>query len=255
APAGMAFQQLAMTGPEIRAVSEHFEKEAAEPAIKLDGPYATEGNLRRLAGGRRVVHLATHGFARHDLASGITPLGVAGFDRLRPGHERFLVHYDLLVLTGLALAGANRREGSGDDDGILTALEAQDLNLEGCELVVLSACDTALGDMSTAGEGVIGLVRAFKSAGARSVVASLWPVDDEATRRLMEKLYAGAFRKGARRPPAIALRMAAAALRDTELEVIDARASMLRGREVRVKRRPFASPRHWAAFVAYGPLR
>ena len=160
-----------------------------------------------------------------------------------------------MLLRGLALAGANERKGGGDDDGILTAMEAQDLNLEGVELVVLSACDTARGDMPTAGEGVMGLVRGFRAAGARSVVASLWSVDDRATRRLMEGFYSRAFAKEGALPPAVALRDAALALRDAEVEVVDPRASLLAGKEVKVKKRPFAAPRHWAAFLAYGPIR
>ena len=71
----------------------------------------------------------------------------------------------------------------------------------------------------------------------------------------MEEFYSRAFTKDGARPPAIALREAALALRDLEVEVVDEEASMFAGREVKVKKRPFAAPRHWAAFVAYGPLR
>ena len=85
-------------------------------------------------------------------------------------------------------AGANPREGGGGDDGILTALEASHLDLDGVELVVLSACNTALGKAES-GEGVIGLVQGFQMAGARRVIGSLWKVDDEATRALMVKFY------------------------------------------------------------------
>ena len=71
----------------------------------------------------------------------------------------------------------------------------------------------------------------------------------------MEGFYSRAFTTEGSRPPAVALREAALALRDLEVEVVDEKASMHTGRPVKVKRRPFAAPRHWAAFVAYGPVR
>jgi CHAT domain-containing protein len=96
-----------------------------------------------------------------------------------------------LLRSGIALAGANvSRPG---DPGILTALEASTLNLWGTRLVTLSACDTGVGDVKT-GEGVYGLRRAFFVAGAESVVMSLWPISDQATRSMMTRYYAGLTR-------------------------------------------------------------
>jgi CHAT domain-containing protein len=92
-----------------------------------------------------------------------------------------------LLRSGLALADANTRD-SGSEDGILTALEASGLNLWGTKLVVLSACDTGLGEVRN-GEGVYGLRRAFVLAGAESLVMSLWPVSDYSTRKLMASYY------------------------------------------------------------------
>jgi len=86
----------------------------------------------------------------------------------------------------LALAGAN--EHKSEDDGIMTALETAGLSLWGTKLVVLSACDTGVGEVRT-GEGVYGLRRALVLAGSESQVMSLWPVDDEATRDLMVDYY------------------------------------------------------------------
>ena len=141
-----------------------------------------------------------------------------------------------MLLSGLALAGANPRQGADGDDGILTALEASNLELDGVELVTLSACETARGTAES-GEGVQGLVSAFQMAGARRVIASLWKVDDEGTRHLMEGLYARILRADGPLAPADALREASLALRNAK----DASG-----------RARFAAPRDWAAFVAYG---
>ena len=89
---------------------------------------------------------------------------------------------------GLALAGANARSGGGSEDGILTAEEVASLDLRGVELVVLSACDTAAGDIS-AGEGVLGLRSAFRQAGARSIVMTLWSIGDNQARLWMQDFY------------------------------------------------------------------
>ena len=123
------------------------------------------------------------------------------------------------LLSGLALAGANRAaentpsppaplskgEGSQSDNGILTAEEIGTENLEGVQLVVLSACETGLGK-SAGGEGVLGLQRSFQAAGARNVVASLWPVDDKATAALMTEFYTKLWKE--HKPPIDALREA-----------------------------------------------
>ena len=100
--------------------------------------------------------------------------------------DQSLSGYHPGLLSGLALAGANRP--TEEDDGILTAEEISSLDLGGCELAVLSACETGLG-RTAGGEGLLGLQRAFQSAGAKTVVASLWSVPDEATRLLMVRFY------------------------------------------------------------------
>jgi CHAT domain-containing protein len=134
---------------------------------------------------------------------------------------------DPLLRSGLALAGANHGK-SGDDDGVLTALEAAYLDLSGTKLVVLSACDTGVGEVKN-GEGVQGLRRALVLAGSESQVISLWPVSDEATKDLMIPYYK-ALQQGEGRSEG---------LRQVQLR-------MLRGRKD--LRHPF----YWAAFIQSG---
>jgi CHAT domain-containing protein len=93
-----------------------------------------------------------------------------------------------LLRSGLALAGFNTRSGGGDEDGVLTALETAGLQLRGTQLVVLSACETGVGDVEN-GEGVYGLRRALAIAGAQSQIISLWKVSDEGTKDLMVDYY------------------------------------------------------------------
>src|SRR5262249_17420752 len=135
--------------------------------------------------------LATHGFfAPPTLTSalapdarvsgGLAPLGLLEREGVAGWHPG--------LLSGLVLAGANQPPQPDRDDGILTALEITELDLSGVELTVLAACETGLGRVA-GGEGLLGLQRAFQAAGARSVIASLWAVNDEGTRQLMERFY------------------------------------------------------------------
>lgn len=128
------------------------------------GEAANQQNLQRLES-PRVLHLATHGF--------------------------FLNAPDIpnpFLRVGIALSGARASVLAGEEYGLLTALQLSALQLSGTELVVLSACETALGDV-IAGEGVIGLNQAFIAAGARRVMLSLWKVPDQETALLMENFY------------------------------------------------------------------
>ena len=201
----------------------------------LIGRDASEAAFKREAPGHRVLHLATHGFFLNgDCAS--APTGTRGVGGLTSAGARRPAENPLL-LSGLALAGANRRASAGpdEDDGILTAEEVASLDLSGVEWAVLSACDTGVGEIR-AGEGVFGLRRAFQVAGARTVVMSLWSVDDQATRAWMRALYEGRFQRKL----------------STADAVHQASLSMLRDRRAKgLSTHPF----YWAAFVAAGDWR
>jgi len=145
---------------------------------------ATEAALKLVAG-PRVLHISTHGFFLHDppTTAPVSPLEETG----RSSGWK-LPEENPLLRSGLVLAGANQRQSGADEDGILTALEASTLDLRGTKLVVLSACETGVGDVKN-GEGVYGLRRALVLAGAASQLMSLWQVDDQATRQLMVEYY------------------------------------------------------------------
>ena len=172
-----------------------------------DGADAAESHLQALRS-PLVLHLATHGFFLpdpvHDAQTGegaplVGTLGIR-FDRLAQVPNPML-------RSGLALAGANAWSQGGTPqpeigDGILTAEEVAGLDLLGTQLVVLSACETGLGDVHV-GQGVYGLRRAFIVAGARTLVMSLWKVPDEETRELMETFYRTLLHDGRSRVDAL----------------------------------------------------
>ncbi|MBI5082999.1 MAG: CHAT domain-containing protein [Acidobacteria bacterium] len=141
-------------------------------AMILTGSGATEAALKQAAPGARILHLAAHGYY-------LAP-------HCRLPREAALAAHPLLR-AGVVLAPDSRGQG---EDGLLTAEEVSGLSLESLELAVLSGCDTALGQ-SQAGEGVLGLRRAFRAAGAAWLITSLWPVEDTATHDWMQAFYRG----------------------------------------------------------------
>ncbi|NEO03726.1 MAG: CHAT domain-containing protein, partial [Moorea sp. SIO3I7] len=152
---------------EVNAIAKML---GVEPLL---GAHANEAALKQVTR-PRILHIATHGFFQE-----------------RPDSEEFTNGDNALLQSWLALAGIkdNKREND-HEDGIFTALEATGLNLSGTKLVVLSACNTGLGNIS-AGEGIYGLRRALVIAGSESQVISLWNVNDEATKYLMVSYYQG----------------------------------------------------------------
>jgi CHAT domain-containing protein len=163
------FRFLPKSEEEVRAVVEMYRRQTEELGPPLIGSSATEELLKSLKSPPRVLHLATHGFFEP-----------------RPDHSPASVRRPL-VLSGVALAGATFT-GEASSDGILYAIEAQDLNLEGTELVVLSACKSAQGYIEK-GEGVHGLTRAFGIAGAGQTLVALRPVDDAEAALFSETFY------------------------------------------------------------------
>ncbi|MFM9886692.1 MAG: CHAT domain-containing tetratricopeptide repeat protein [Burkholderiales bacterium] len=205
------WESLPGTATEARAIH------ALWPSARLlTGRDATETALKQVRG-PRILHVASHGFFLPDQRD-------SNSDAKGPRARE-----NPLLRSGLVLAGANGLAASGDD-GILTALEAASLDLSGTGLVVLSACETGLGEIQN-GEGVYGLRRALSIAGAQSQVISLWKVADDATSDLMVELYrrlqAGTGRS--------------AALREAQLKLLADRNT--------------SHPFFWAGFIASGEWR
>jgi len=189
-----------------------------------------------------VLHIATHGFFLSPTPI-VTSQSTRGLEldpqapgppaaggpkpAARPPKRQVGAMDNPMLRSGLAFAGANAL-ASGDEDGILTALEASTLDLDGTALVVLSACETGVGDVER-GQGVFSLRRALVEAGAATQVMSLWEVDDDATKLLMSGYYDNLFHKGKGRTEA---------LREVQLSMIE--------------RKDVAHPFYWAAFIVSG---
>lgn len=155
-------------------------------SIQLLGKGASEENIKKIES-PSIIHIATHGFF---LA-----------DKSLSGDDVYTIGNNPLMRSGLLFSGSEKKfrgdhikfQGSLDEeDGILTALEVLNIDFSKTELVVLSACETGLGEIKN-GEGVYGLQRAFVIAGAKSVLMSLWKVDDQTTKELMILYYENIF--------------------------------------------------------------
>jgi CHAT domain-containing protein len=145
--------------------------------------------------GKRYVHIATHGFFEPDhlpslMSSLDHPQQAIGFE-----DQRIAVGILPGFLSGLVLSGVNADPDPARDDGYLSAEEIEHLDLIQCDLAVLSACETALGS-ERAGNGLMSLRRAFEVAGAKTVISSLWKVDDRASATLMRTFYENYWRRG-----------------------------------------------------------
>ncbi len=238
------FVRLAETATEGLAVRVAFEKlfKGGRATVLSEGE-ATKSAVRKALAEVRYAHLATHGFfapetARNALAHG---------GKARHGERAGVTGWHPLLLSGLALSDANREPKGGEEDGILTALEVSEMDLTKLELAVLSACETGLGKIA-GGEGLLGMQRAFAAAGARSVIASLWQVDDRATRALIGDFYRAAWGKE--------VISRAEALRLAQMSML--REGVRRGvvKELEAEKGTLrAPPYYWAAFVLSGDWR
>lgn len=191
---------------------------------------AVEATVKQVKSPQTMI-LSTHGYFQEDQAVQLKDQGEGRDD----DEARPLRIDNPLLRCGLVFAGANRRHELGSDsgdDGILTGLEIAEIDLRGTQMVVLSACETGLGQARN-GEGVAGLRQAFQLAGARSVVSSLWKVPDAETARLMSGFWDNLAR-GQHKTDA---------LREAQLAVLRAR---------RASGEKAAHPWFWAAFTLTG---
>jgi len=238
------FPPLPATLREVADVASEWRLGAGTAADRSDvkeltGAAATENAFRQYAPGRRVVHVATHGFflTGSCLSATDRTRGIGGLAGAAPEQTSVVNGDNPLLLSGLALGGANQRDhaGNGKDDGILTAEEIAALDLSGVEWAVLSACQTGVGEVR-AGEGVLGLRRAFEMAGARTLIMSLWEVEDTAARDWMRRLYEGRLARHLG---------TAEAVREASLGLLGERRRTGRS----------THPYYWGAFVAAGDWR
>jgi CHAT domain-containing protein/tetratricopeptide (TPR) repeat protein len=162
---------------------------------------ASEGLLKELAGNSDLLHISTHGFffpdPTIDIAQEVIKEEKTTFIDFRaasgsPATVTFVKNNNPLMRSGLVLAGANdswnSTAGDKKEDGVFTAQEVSTIDMRNTELVVLSACETGLGDIKGS-EGVYGLQRAFKMAGAQYLIMSLWQVPDKETEEFMVTFY------------------------------------------------------------------
>jgi len=167
---------------EVNAI-ENIAKKKKVTSTKFTGNAAIEEQFKSLKGNNspRIIHISTHGFFFEDAEQG----------------EHYNAAKNPLNRAGLLFAGANttwqgKTTTDGIDDGILTAYEATNVTFGNTQLVVLSACETGLGEIKGS-EGVFGLQRAFKNAGAEYIIMSLWKVPDAETAEFMEYFYKKLF--------------------------------------------------------------
>lgn len=184
------FVYLEQTAKEVNAIAAMAKAKKYDVALS-NGINATEESVKALSGesSPAVLHIATHGFFFKD------PY-VDGKEVRKTGRSPFQVSDNPLIRSGLAFAGANnawrKKPVDGVEDGILTAYEVSNMYLPYTKLAVLSACETGLGDIQGS-EGVFGLQRAFKMAGAENLVMSLWKVPDAETAEFMQEFYRNLF--------------------------------------------------------------
>ena len=224
----------------------------------------TETSIKSFSGkSMEIMHIATHGFYWTEEES--KRMGTLEFIMNSANSD---VEDKTLTRSGLLFSGANnalsgKKMPHGIDDGILTAKEISQMDLRKLDLVVLSACQTGLGEIS--GDGVFGLQRGFKKAGAKTLMMSLWKVDDKATQLLMSRFYSNLI---AGKSKIESLRDAQKYVREYETEVeiksdnrpaisahAKAQVQQSKTQQKYVKKvHPYQNPKYWAAFILLDAL-
>lgn len=257
---------LPETETEVINIGKHFDKSNIKPLI-FKGLEGSEASFKSLSGKNiNLIHIATHGFywtePEASDAIGLT------FLTTENSKKPYYVEDKSLTRSGLLFSGANNILTGNPipedvEDGVLTAKEISQLDLRKLDMVVLSACQTGLGEIT--GDGVFGLQRGFKKAGANSLLMSLWKVDDRATQMLMTKFYEE-FLAGKSKHDA--LKSARRCLMEYEEEVEDVDPAemeeddnMTASQKRKAERlngstdygpiviKPYADPKFWAAFI------
>lgn len=250
------------TAEEVKNINSLFKKTNISAQLKegLDG---TEASFKSMSGQRvNLLHVATHGFYWTQTELQLTD---APKSWTLDEHSGANMEDKALTRSGLLFSGANNAlKGipipKDVEDGILTAKEISELDLRGMDLVVLSACQTGLGEIT--GDGVFGLQRGFKKAGANTLLMSLWKVDDKATQMLMTKFYEHFLGGKSKRE---SLRLAQEYLRTYEEKLPSSVVKSQRKRAtkdgesdasqtVSDKYRPYEDPKYWAAFILLDAL-
>lgn len=209
---------------EVQQISSILTQEKVSTKCLTD-QFATEDHMKGLSGtDATILHIATHGFTQTQ--EEVADSTAVGFTRREDSREE-----NALSRAGLFMAGASAvfygtSIPSNVDDGVLTAREISHLDFTNLELVVLSACESGLGDITA--DGVFGLQRGFKKAGAGSILMSLWNVDDEATCLLMTEFYQNWIRK-----------------KRTKRDALEQAKHTVRSH----KEKGWDDPRFWAAFI------
>ncbi|HNC44396.1 MAG TPA: CHAT domain-containing protein, partial [Acidobacteriota bacterium] len=221
--AGVALRDKAIpqAETEVRSAARHFE----QSQLYLDEQAGLAG-LWEAAQAGDVLHIATHGYFLEDVPKAPSTSEPRILDFQDTGNLPPPRVENPLLRSWLFFAGANRG-GDAENDGIMTALEAAQLDLWGTKLVVLSACETGVGEAKN-GDGIYGLRRALVLAGSESQVMSLWNVSDRATRELMVEYY-------------------------TRLKNGEGRSEALRKVQLKMLKDPQRQhPYYWAAFIQSG---
>jgi len=212
-------------------------------ATVLTDKRATEAALKEL-NSPPILHVATHGFFLPDQPQALNANAAQGAGASNAENP--------LLRSGLIMAGANQKSSGAGEDGVLTAAEAAGLNLWGTKLVVLSACETGLGDVVN-GAGVYGLRRALVLAGSETQVMSLWKVSDAGTRDLMTDYYTR-LQKGEGRAEALR-RVQLAMLRWHLRSSASSRKRETGDTGETLAPKDYRHPYYWAAFISSGDWR